>query len=80
MGCMVSKPKSELIRIAAYEGEISIDQTGRANGRGVYVCSNEECVKKAQKRNAFKRGFRMEIPGEQMNRIYEALKQNEKTN
>lgn len=80
VGCMVSKPKGELIRIAAYEGQIAIDRTGRANGRGVYVCPNEECVKKAQKRNSFKRGFRMEIPSEQIERIYEELKQHEKTN
>jgi predicted RNA-binding protein YlxR (DUF448 family) len=80
VGCMESKPKGELIRIAAYEGEISIDATGRANGRGVYLCPKEECVKKAQKRNSFKRGFRMEISGEQMDRLYEALKQYEKTN
>lgn len=80
VGCMESKPKGELIRIAAYDGQIAIDRTGRANGRGVYVCPNEECVKKAQKRNSFKRGFRMDIPGEQIERIYEELKQHEKTN
>ena len=80
VGCMESKPKGELVRIAAYEGQISIDRTGRANGRGVYVCPNEDCVKKAQKRNSFKRGFRMEIPHEQIERIYEELKQHEKTN
>ncbi len=80
VGCMESKPKSELIRVAAYEGEISLDVTGRAKGRGVYVCPSEECVKKAQKRNSFKRGFRMEITGEQMERLYEALNQYEKKN
>jgi len=80
VGCMASKPKSQLIRIAAADGQIAIDPTGRANGRGVYVCPDEECVKKAQKRNAFRRGLRVEISAEQMERIGEALKEYEKTN
>lgn len=80
VGCMESKPKSELVRVAAYEGEITLDLTGRAKGRGVYVCPSEECVKKAQKRNSFRRGFRMDIPEDQLKRLYEALSQYEKEN
>ena len=35
VGCMESKPKNELIRIAGYENEVTLDLTGRAKGRGV---------------------------------------------
>lgn len=80
VGCMASKPKADLLRVAAYEGVVTLDETGRAKGRGVYVCPSQECVKKAQKRNALKRGFRMEISGEQMEQLYEALSQYEKKN
>lgn len=51
VGCMQSKEKQALIRIAAYEGQISVDPSGRAKGRGVYICKNSpDCREKAEKR------------------------------
>ena len=38
---MESKPKGELIRIAGFEGQVCVDTTGRAKGRGVYICPDE---------------------------------------
>lgn len=61
IGCMESKPKGELIRVAFYEGKISLDETGRAKGRGAYLCRNPECFDKAEKRRAFNRAFRSDI-------------------
>ena len=58
---MESKPKGELIRVAFYEGKISLDETGRARGRGAYLCRNPECFDKAKKRRAFNRAFRSDI-------------------
>ena len=41
IGCNESKPKKELIRIVRTpEGEMLLDSTGRANGRGAYICNN----------------------------------------
>ncbi len=77
-GCMESKPKKELIRIAGYLGEISIDTTGRAKGRGVYVCPVKECIEKAQKKKAIGRSLDMDITPQQINDIFEGLKQYEK--
>ena len=38
-GCNEMKPKKELIRIVkSPEGEISLDLTGKKNGRGAYIC------------------------------------------
>ena len=50
VGCMESKPKKELIRIAGYEGQVALDPTGKAKGRGVYLCPNAECLAKAKKK------------------------------
>ena len=58
---MESKPNGELIRVAFYEGKISLDETGRARGRGAYLCRNPECFDKAEKRRAFNRAFRSDI-------------------
>jgi hypothetical protein len=43
------KDKKELIRILRTpEGDVRIDLTGRANGRGVYLCRSSECLKAAR--------------------------------
>ena len=49
VGCMESKPKGSLIRIACYEDNITVDPTGKAKGRGVYLCPDRECMEKAKK-------------------------------
>ena len=52
VGCGEMRDKKEMIRvIKTPEGEICLDVTGRANGRGAYICKgSEECLKKAVKR------------------------------
>ena len=47
VGCQEMKSKLELIRvIKTPEGEVTLDATGRKNGRGAYLCKNKECLKK----------------------------------
>lgn len=80
VGCMESKPKKELIRIvAAADGKLSIDATGKANGRGVYLCPNSRCFALAKKKRAISRSLEMEIPAQVSERIFEELKQYERT-
>lgn len=74
IGCMESKDKNELIRIAHYEGKLTVDPTGKAKGRGVYVCRDHECIAKARKRNAIQRSLRVELSSEETERIFEELK------
>ncbi|MDD2484154.1 MAG: YlxR family protein [Eubacteriales bacterium] len=76
VGCMESKPKKELIRVTAGEsGEIAIDPTGKANGRGVYLCPNLDCFATAKKRKALSRGLEVEITEQQYDRLYQELTQ-----
>ncbi|MFR7990139.1 MAG: RNase P modulator RnpM [Anaerovoracaceae bacterium] len=70
IGCMESKPKKELIRIACYEGELTLDTTGRAKGRGVYLCRSRECMEKAKKRKAIQRSFDTAVPQSEIERIW----------
>ncbi len=70
---MQSKPKKELIRIAGFEGQVCVDETGRAKGRGVYICPDASCLKMAIKRKAIKRGLQMEITSEQEEALVEEL-------
>lgn len=62
-GCNEMKPKKELIRIVkSPEGEISLDLTGKKNGRGAYICHSVECFKKVRKSRRLEKEFECKIP------------------
>ncbi|MBR3921140.1 MAG: YlxR family protein [Oscillospiraceae bacterium] len=64
-GCNEMKPKKELIRIVkSPEGEISLDLTGKKNGRGAYICHSVECFKKVRKSKRLEKEFECKIPDE----------------
>ncbi|WP_174919202.1 RNase P modulator RnpM [Peptacetobacter hominis] len=70
IACQERDSKKGLIRIVKNkEGEIFLDPTGRANGRGAYICRSSECLQKAIKSKALNRAFKMEVPDE----VYEHL-------
>ena len=70
VGCGEGKPKKELVRVVRNkEGEISLDENGRAPGRGAYLCRSAACLAKAKKRKSLERAFGAAIPPE----VYEAL-------
>ena len=62
VGCGEESPKRELLRdIRTPEGEVRYDPTGRANGRGAYVCSCRECVVLAKKKKALSRALKTDV-------------------
>lgn len=62
-GCNEQKPKKELIRVVrSAEGEISLDLTGKASGRGAYICNSLVCLQKARKSRRIDRTFEVTIP------------------
>ena len=57
------KPKKELVRIVkSPEGEISLDLTGKKNGRGAYICKSCECLAKARKAKRLEKALETQIP------------------
>ena len=81
VGCMESKPKQQLIRIVAKEeGGVRIDRTGKANGRGVYLCPGTECFALAKKKKAIQRGLEVEVTEQQLDELREELNQYEVKN
>ncbi len=62
IACRSEKAKKELIRIVKNkEGVFSVDRTGKASGRGAYVCDSETCMKKIIKNRLLNRTFEMEV-------------------
>ncbi|MEE1038701.1 MAG: YlxR family protein [Eubacterium sp.] len=77
VGCNTSKPKAELIRMSKYQDVVYIDVEGKANGRGVYLCKDEGCLKKAVKRKAFFRAFGEDLTDEQKETLLGEIKKYE---
>lgn len=64
--CVVTKeklPKQELIRVVRTpEGEIIIDEKGKANGRGAYLKKDLDVFAKAQKSKILNKHLEVEVP------------------
>lgn len=70
MGCNEKKPKKELVRIVKNKnGEIFIDRTGKADGRGAYICDSIECLEKIIKSKRLEKALEVTIPEEVYNNL-----------
>ncbi len=71
MGCNSKKDKRDLIRIVKNkENEISIDRTGKQEGRGAYLCDDIQCLEKVIKSKRLEKILDSKIAEE----IYENLR------
>ena len=72
--CVVTKeqfPKQELLRIVRdKEGNVSIDLTGKLNGRGAYIKKDLEVLEKAKKTKVLEQKLECSIE----DNIYEEIK------
>ncbi len=58
IACRELKEKKQMLRITKEaEGKIFLDFSGKANGRGAYICNNPDCVKKLKKNRLLDRVF-----------------------
>ncbi len=71
VACYESKPKKDLIRIVHSDNGITIDLSGKMNGRGAYLCNNAICFEKMIKSNKLSREFETDVSAG----TYEALKE-----
>lgn len=66
--CVVSNesfPKKELLRIVRNkEGIVTVDTTGKANGKGAYIKKDLNVLALARKKNALGRALEVEITEE----------------
>lgn len=74
MGCNEHKPKGELLRVVrSPEGTVSLDTTGRASGRGAYICRDVKCLRRARKSRRPEIVLECTIPEEVYDRMEEEL-------
>lgn len=74
IACGESKPKKELIRVVKNnENQVMVDLTGKANGRGAYICPTVECFELAYKTKKFARNLEIEIDDDVYNKLKEVI-------
>ena len=77
MGCRERKPKWEMLRVVrGTDGAVSLDFSGKVNGRGAYVCPDAECLKKAQKSRALERCLETPVPQDVYDRMIREMEAN----
>ncbi|MGA2284744.1 MAG: YlxR family protein [Dehalococcoidia bacterium] len=62
VACRTTGAKRGLVRIVRTpEGGVEVDATGRAAGRGAYLCRRRQCWQEALKRDALARALRVKL-------------------
>ncbi len=70
VGCREMKPKRELLRVVkSPAGDVALDRTGKAPGRGAYVCPDAQCLQRAVKTRQLERALEHPIGAP----VFEAL-------
>ncbi|MDD7464321.1 MAG: YlxR family protein [Anaerococcus sp.] len=68
--CGQVKDKNDLLRIVKNKEEgVVVDESGRKNGRGAYICKSSDCIEKAKKTNKLAKVFKTEVN----NDLYEEI-------
>lgn len=74
VACRAQAPKGSLLRIVRdAKGAAAFDPTGRAVGRGAYVCS-AACFERARERRLLERALRCRLGDEDYERVAEGLR------
>lgn len=74
IACREVKHKSEFLRaVKTPEGNFIIDLTGKANGRGAYICKNIKCATETKKRHRLDASLKTKVPAEFYDEILKAV-------
>lgn len=71
--CHTHDAKRALTRVVRAADGVFIDPTGKANGRGAYLCDNRECWERAVKTDVLARALRTTLTEEDRLRLRPAL-------
>ena len=65
VGCRTTAPKRGFVRIVrTVEGRVAVDPTGKAAGRGAYLCASPSCWEVGLKRGRLAQSLRVTIRDE----------------
>ena len=76
MGCRERTNTRDMRRVVREtSGNVTLDFSGKLNGRGAYVCPDPECLKKARKAKSLERSLETPIPEEVYDRLEKEMQQ-----
>ncbi len=74
VGCGEAKEKRSMIRVVkSSENEISLDGTGKKNGRGAYICKNMQCLERAVRSKGLERSLKTSVPADVITKLKEEM-------
>ena len=74
VGCREEKEKRSMVRIVkTTQNEICLDETGKKNGRGAYICKSVECLQRALQTKGLERSLKSPVPDDVVNLLKEEM-------
>ena len=72
IACGTKSDKRSLLRVVrGADGSVCVDASGKAAGRGAYVCKNAKCFEAARKKRTFESKLRVKISAAAYDRLEE---------
>ena len=65
--------KDKLFKVVKTKDEIIFDKTGKAQGRGAYVCKSKDCIDLSFKKKSFNRALKQAVSNEVFDYLYMEL-------
>lgn len=76
VACRTERQKREFVRIVRTpEGAVLFDESGRANGRGAYLCADASCWQIALKKQSIERALGTSLPADIRERLATSAEQ-----
>jgi predicted RNA-binding protein YlxR (DUF448 family) len=74
VACRTERQKRDLVRVVRTPGgDLILDSTGRANGRGAYLCADGACWSAALKKKSIERALGVSLSAEVRARLEEGV-------
>ena len=74
VSCGTKAAKREMLRIvASKDGDLQLDPSGKADGRGAYVCRGGDCRGRGLIRGRVQHALRLELDGQQWDELTKSL-------
>ncbi len=73
IACREMKSKNDMLRVVLMpdHSTYQLDESGKLNGRGAYICNDHDCIEKAIRSKLLNRAFKNNVGTE----IYEEIKE-----
>lgn len=70
--CKTMRPKKEMMRVVKMgENEFLLDETGKMNGRGAYICKDGNCIEISIAKKLLNRSYKQNVNSD----IYDKIKE-----